>query len=139
MLSRRQEQLRTGMRWVMAVFYFTAGVIHLRSPEGFMPIVPNWVPMPMQVVLLTGVAEILGAIGLVIPRLRWLAGLMLALYAVAVFPANIKHALEGIALAGSQQGLGYHIPRLMFQPVLVWWSLFVGGVINWPFRAASRP
>jgi uncharacterized membrane protein len=138
MLSRRQEQLRTGMRWVMAVFYFTAGVIHLRSPQGFLPIVPEWVPYPLQVVLLTGVAEIMGAIGLMIPRLRWLAGLMLALYAVAVFPANIKHAMEGIALAGSQQGLGYHIPRLMLQPVLVWWALFAGKVINWPFRARDR-
>jgi uncharacterized membrane protein len=137
-LSRRTEQLRTGMRWVMALFYFTAGVIHLRSPAGFMPIVPDWVPFPLQVVLLTGVAEILGAIGLIIPRLRWLAGLMLALYAVAVFPANIKHALEGIALAGIQQEIGYHVPRLMFQPVLVWWALFVGRVINWPFRAAGR-
>jgi uncharacterized membrane protein len=133
-LSHRQEQLRTGMRWLMAAFYFTAGVIHIRSPGAFLPIVPDWVPMPLETVLLTGVAEIAGAIGLMIPRLRWWAGVMLAAYAVAVFPANIKHAVEGIALAGSEQGLGYHIPRLLFQPVLVWWALFAGKVINWPFR-----
>ncbi|MBC7522301.1 MAG: DoxX family protein [Sandarakinorhabdus sp.] len=123
------------MRWVMAVFYFTAGVVHIRSPGAFLPIVPDWVPMPLETVLLTGAAEIAGAIGLMVPRLRWLAGVMLAAYAVAVFPANIKHAVEGIALGGTQQGLGYHIPRLLFHPVLVWWALFAGKVINWPFRA----
>ena len=133
-LSRRQEQLRTGMRWLMAVFYFVAGVIHLKSPGSFLPIVPDWVPMPVQVVLLTGVAEIAGAIGLMIPRLRWLAGVGLAAYAVAVFPANIKHALDGIAVGGAQLGPGYHVPRLLFQPVLVWWALFAARVINWPFR-----
>jgi uncharacterized membrane protein len=134
-LDHRKEQLRTGMRWVMAVFYFTAGVVHIRTPGAFLPIVPDWVPMPQETVLLTGVAEIAGAVGLMVPRLRWWAGVMLAAYAVAVFPANIKHAMEGIALGGAQQGLGYHIPRLLFQPVLVWWALFAGKVINWPFRA----
>lgn len=122
------------MRWLMAVFYFTAGVIHLKSPEGFMPIVPDWVPFPREVVLFTGVCELAGAVALFVPRLRWWAGVMLAAYAVAVYPANIKHAMEGIALGGTQQGLGYHVPRLLFQPVLVWWALFVGAVVNWPFK-----
>lgn len=135
MLMRRQERLRRVMRWLMALFYFTAGVVHLRSPGSFLPIVPNWVPMPLQVVVFTGIAEIGGAVGLLIPRLRWVAGVMLAVYAIAVFPANIKHAVEGIALVGSRQGLGYHIPRLIFQPVLVWWALFAGCVITWPFRS----
>ncbi|MFZ4690636.1 MAG: DoxX family protein [Polymorphobacter sp.] len=133
-LGHRQEQLRTAMRWLMAVFYFTAGVIHLKSPEGFMPIVPDWVPFPREVVLFTGVCELAGAVALFVPRLRWWAGVMLAAYAVAVYPANIKHAMEGIALGGTQQGLGYHVPRLLFQPVLVWWALFVGAVVNWPFK-----
>lgn len=131
---RHREQVRTGLRWILAAVYFTVGVIHLRSPEAFLPIVPGWVPMPRTVVLLTGIAEILGAIGLLLPRLRWLAGVMLAAYAVAVFPANIKHALEGVRVGGEVLGWGYHGPRLAFQPVFVWWALFAASVIDWPFK-----
>ena len=133
-LRNGYEAMRTGMRWLMIVFYFGAGIVHIRSPQSFFPIVPDWVPFPSEVILLTGVAEIAGAIGLAVPSLRWWAGAGLAVYAVAVFPANIKHALDGIEIAGSHQGLGYHIPRLLFQPVLVWWALFAGAVTNWPFK-----
>lgn len=131
---KRREQVRTGLRWLLTLVYLTAGIIHLRSPGAFLPIVPNWVPMPEMVILVTGVCEILGAIGLMVPRLRWLAGVGLAAYAVAVFPANIKHAIEGVKIGGDTLGWGYHLPRLLFQPVFVWWALFAGGVVDWPFR-----
>ena len=133
-LGHRPEQLRTVMRVLMAIFYFVAGVVHLKSPGAFLPIVPDWVPFPRETVLFTGVCELAGAVALFVPRLRWWAGVMLAAYAVAVFPANIKHAMDGIALGGSQLGLSYHVPRLMMQPVLVWWALFAGRVVDWPFK-----
>lgn len=132
--QRRREQLRGGLRWLLAVIYFTVGVIHLRSPDAFLPIMPDWVPSPRNVVLATGVAEIAGAVGLIVPRLRWMAGVGLAAYAVAVFPANIKHAIEGVKIGGTALGWSYHGPRLAFQPVFVWWALFAGSVIDWPFR-----
>ncbi len=143
MIERRlqlREQWRTGLRWLLAVAYFTVGVVHIRSPQAFLPIVPDWVPYPMQTVLFTGVCEILGAIGLLLPnvRLRWWAGVMLAAYAVCVYPANIHHALDGIALGGTRLGWGYHAPRLAFQPVIVWWALFAGSVIDWPWRSRGR-
>lgn len=137
MSEKRREPLRTGLRWLLAVFYFTAGVIHLRSPGSFLPIVPDWVPYPREMVLFTGVCEILGAIGLMIPRLRWIAGMMLAAYAVAVYPANIKHALEGVTIGGTALGWGYHLPRLLFQPVFVWMALYAGKVIDWPWRRSE--
>ncbi|WP_310497073.1 DoxX family protein [Sandarakinorhabdus sp.] len=125
---------RTAARLVLAIIYGFVGYVHLRSPEGFLPIMPDFVPFPREVVLLTGVAEIFGAIGLLLPRLRRAAGWGLAAYAVCVFPANIKHAAEGIALGGTVMGWGYHVPRLMLQPVLVWWALFAGGITSWPVR-----
>ena len=70
-------------------------------------------------------------------RLRRLAGIMLALYAVCVFPANVKHAIDGIHLPPAPDSWWYHGPRLALQPVLVWWALFCSGVIDWPFRAKS--
>ena len=95
---------------------------------------PDWVPLPRAIVLATGLCEIVGSIALASPRLRRLAGIMLALYAVCVFPANIKHALEAIHLPPVPDSWLYHGPRLALQPVLVWWALFCAGVIDWPFR-----
>lgn len=120
-------------RAVLALAYFAVGVVHLNSPEGFLPIMPEWVPFPREVVLATGAAELAGAIGLMIPRLRRAAAWGLAAYAVCVFPANIKHALEGIELSGNVLGWGYHGPRLAVQPVIVWLALWAGGITDWPF------
>nr|WP_244406119.1 DoxX family protein [Methylocella silvestris] len=122
----------------MAAFYFAAGVLHLSYPARFLPIMPDFVPFPGAVVLATGACEIAGALGLMIPRLRRLAGIMLALYAIAVFPANLKHAFAGVRVEGLPDSWLYHGPRLVMQPVLVWWALFCSGVIDWPFRLPHK-
>jgi uncharacterized membrane protein len=130
------------MRWVMAAFYVLAGVLHLVSPDKFLLIVPAWVPLPYDTILVTGICEIAGGVALLFRRTMWLAGVMLALYAICVFPANIKHAMQGIQVPSLPDSWWYHAPRLAFQPVLVWWALFCAGVIDWPARRAvvsTRP
>jgi uncharacterized membrane protein len=134
----RDAQVRGTMRIVMAAFYFAAGVVHLVTPDAFLPIVPEWVPLPRETVLVTGVCEIVGSLALMTARLRRLAGVMLALYAVCVFPANIKHAVEAIHVPPVPDGWWYHAPRLALQPVLVWWALFCADVIDWPFGAKTK-
>ena len=90
--------------------------------------------MPALVILLTGLCEIAGAVGLLFKPLRKAAGIGLALYALCVFPANINHALQDLSGTHSGLPLWYHLPRLAFQPILVWAALFVGRVISWPFQ-----
>ncbi|MCU0891924.1 MAG: DoxX family protein [Sandarakinorhabdus sp.] len=128
---------RTIARLLLAVAYFAVGIVHLKSPEGFLPIMPDWVPAPRAVVIGTGLAEIAGAIGLMVPRLRRAAAWGLAAYAVCVFPANIKHAVEGVPVSGVTLGWAYHGPRLLAQPVIIWWALWAGGITDWPFRRAK--
>ncbi|WP_294104478.1 DoxX family protein [Sphingomonas sp.] len=130
-------QARAIARLVLAVAYFAVGIVHLKSPGGFVAITPDWVPYPREVILATGMCEIAGSVALLVPRLRWWAGVMLALYALCVFPANIKHAVDGIAVGGVVLGPWYHVPRLLFQPVIIWWALWAGAVIDWPFRRAG--
>ena len=55
-------------RAVLALASLIAGVAHLRSPGGFIAITPDWVPYPATVIWLTGIAEIAGPIGLMLPR-----------------------------------------------------------------------
>ncbi len=135
--SRLFDRSRLLSRWFVAAFYIGAGIVHLTSPDQFLPIVPDWVPFPREVVLITGVCEIIGGLALLTERMRRAAGVMLALYAVCVFPANIKHAFEGIVVPPVPDSWWYHGPRLALQPVLVWLALFSSGVIDWPF--GKRP
>lgn len=130
----RREPARRLARWTLALAYLIAGIAHLRSPTGFIAITPAWVPHPAHVVSLTGMAELAGACGLLIPQLRRLAGMALALYALCVWPANINHALNDIPLGGVHLGWWYHGPRLILQPVIIWWTLWASTVIDWPFR-----
>ena len=129
--------MRLFLRLLLAAIFFAAGVLHILRPAPFVSIVPDWVPIPKAVVIATGVCELFGAAGLMLPRVRRLAGIMLALYTVCVFPANIKHAIHDLT---GHTGLGwtYHGPRLLFQPVIVWWCLFASGAIDWPFGKAVR-
>ncbi len=81
---------RTIMRIAMAAFFTAGGIAHIMAPYPFIAITPDWVPFPRQVVFATGIVEIAGSIALLMPRLRWLAGVMLALYALCVWPANFS-------------------------------------------------
>lgn len=130
--------MRTMLRWLLALFYAAAGVIHLAWPGPFLSIMPPWVPAPDLVVALTGAAELAGAAGLLQPwslPLRRAAGWGLAAYALCVWPANFQHMLNDHG-----QHFAYHLPRLAFQPVLIWLALWVAGVTGWPFarRGAMR-
>lgn len=130
--------IKTVLRWVLAAFYFAAGVIHLVNPAPFLTIMPGWVPAPYAVVLFTGVAEILGAIGLVqpfSPRLRRAAAWGLALYALCVFPANINHFAIDMAKPDGGLGLAYHVPRMFAQPAIIWLALWLGDCL--PLRRRS--
>lgn len=116
------------LRWMLAVFYGLAGVIHLVRPEPFLMIMPPLVPAPEAVVLGTGIAEIAGAIGLIQPFARGLrrwAGVGLALYALCVWPANIHHFMLDMARPDSGLGLAYHVPRMFAQLLIIWLALWV--------------
>ena len=127
------ERFRLILKWLLAALYMLAGIAHVAWPAPFLTIMPTWVPMPELVIFVTGVCEIAGALGLLRPAIARSAGIGLALYAVAVFPANIKHAMMDMATDHPTLGLWYHIPRFALQPVLVWAALFASSVIDWPF------
>ncbi len=127
--------IRTALRWLLALFYGAAGYFHLANPAPFLTIMPPWVPAPELVVTLTGLAELAGAAGLIQPwslALRRAAGWGLAIYALCVWPANVQHLLNDLARPDGGLGLGYHVPRLAAQPLLIWLALWVSGATNWP-------
>ena len=124
------SRTRLAIRWAMIVLYVAAGILHLYIPAPFLQITPRWVPFPEAVVVLTGIVEMLGAIGLMLHSTRKAAGIGLALYSVCVFPANINHAMQDLTSADEGLGWWYHAPRLAVQPVLVWAALFCSSAMT---------
>lgn len=130
-----QNRVRAGF----FIFYAIAGVMHLAYPGPFLMITPQWVPYASLIIALTGLCEIAGALGLWHSRLRKLAGIALATYAVCVFPANAKHAIDSLRTVDPTiWSWMYHCIRLPLQPLLIWGALFAGGITSWPIRKKHR-
>ena len=123
-------------RWRMAALVFIflwfaiGGVAHFAFTEAEMRIVPDWVAWPRAAVLLTGVAELLGAAGLLLARTRRAAGWGLLLLTLAVTPANVQ------MLAHADQfpdvpvwALALRLPLQLVLMVLIVWG---SGI--WPQR-----
>jgi uncharacterized membrane protein len=104
----------------MSLFYMWAGIWHFVRPEMYARIVPPYLPAPLVLVYVSGVAELaLGAL-LWIPALKpWAAWGIIALL-IAVFPANIHMYQLGPAATGWPQWL--LIARLPLQAVLIAWA-----------------
>jgi uncharacterized membrane protein len=125
------------MRLALAAALWFFGTDHLLNIDRYLPMMPEFVPWPVEMVRFTGLCEIAGGVGLLVPRLRTLAGMMLAIYFVAVFPANIKNAVDGLSVDGLPTVSWYYWVRLLFQPIAIWWALYASEVIDWPRRRAA--
>jgi len=91
---------RKVLRAFLALVMLAAGVMHFASPHPFVQIMPAWIPASLHLALVyvSGVFEILGGAGLLIARVRTLAGGGLCALYLAVFPANINMAVNRIPM-----------------------------------------
>ncbi len=116
--------VRSGFRWLLAALMVLVGVLHFVVPEPLVEIMPSYLPWHFALVLISGGFEVLGGIGLLIPRTRVAAGWgLIALY-IAVFPANLWMATEGIQPEGLELSPTMAWARLPMQVVLIalaWW------------------
>ena len=108
---------RPWLRYGLALLFVGAGALHFMHPETYLRIMPPALPAPRLLVLLSGAAEVLGGLGLLLPATRrWATWGLLALL-VAVFPANVYMV---------QLAEQLHVPawtlwaRLPVQPLLMW-------------------
>jgi uncharacterized membrane protein len=110
------------LRAVLAAAMIGIGALHFLSPDGFVRIVPAALPAPLLLVYVSGAFEILGGAGLLVPRVRKLAGAGLVLLYVAVFPANINMAMNHIQLPGATLPTALLWARLPFQLLFIVWA-----------------
>jgi uncharacterized membrane protein len=83
-----------------AAFFLMAGYLHFVRVDAFAEIVPPFLPYPKMIVYITGVMEIIFAIGLLVPPIRRKVGVLLSLFLLAVLPANIYMAIADIPFNG---------------------------------------
>ena len=114
-------------RWLLAAGFVGAGVLHIVATDAYLAAMPPYVPAPRAMIWLSGVAEIAGGAGLLWPSaaVRRVAGWGLTLLLVAVYPANVHMALEGVG--GPAWALWARLP---LQGVLIAWALLVSGAVS---------
>jgi uncharacterized membrane protein len=107
---------------------FTASAHFNAMKADLLKMVPPWIRNPEIVVTLTGVCEILGAIGLLVPATRRVAAIALIVFFVAVFPANVRADREHVTLRGrAATPLRLRAPMQLLFIALTWWSGVLGG------------
>jgi uncharacterized membrane protein len=120
----RRRPVRTAARIAMGVAFVVAGIGHVATPTPFVQHLPSWVPERHALIYLTGLLEVVGGVALIALRAwRWPIGVLIALYLVAVFPANVYVAVAGVAVDGLPGGV-YPWLRLLLQPVFIAWTLW---------------
>ena len=121
---KRLSSWREAGRGALVIMFVFTGVSHFTTMKyDFAAMIPPPLPNDLWVIYLTGVLEIVGAIGLLIPRTRRLAGICLVLLLVALFPANVYAALNEIPLRGeAPTPLWLRTPMQLLFIGMVWWT-----------------
>lgn len=121
---------RTIGRWLLALAMIYAGLNHFLATQVYVGMMPGYLPWPLTLVYISGVAEMAGGVGVLIPALRKAAGWGLIALLVAVFPANVDAALHGMKINDLVVPQWVLWVRLPFQVVFiawVWWACALGG------------
>ena len=111
----------TFSRALLSLLFVAAGLNHFRSPTLYASIMPPYLPFPLALVYVSGLAEIAGGVGVAAPRTRRAAGWGLLALLLAVFPANVYMATDNVVPPGTQIPSILLWARLPLQFVLMFW------------------
>lgn len=104
----------------LAAFFINVGVDHFLNPEFYLNIMPDYLPLHLEAVYISGLFEIVGGVCVLIPRLRSAAGWGLVALLIVVYPANIHMALNPELFPEIALSLLY--TRLLFQFIFIYWA-----------------
>lgn len=108
-------------RLLLSALFVGSGLLHFIATDTYTAIVPDILPAPRTLVLISGVAEIAGGLGLLFAPTRRLAGWGLILLLLAVWPANFKMLFDGLRTQASWLELAVLVARIPLQVAIAWW------------------
>jgi uncharacterized membrane protein len=108
-------------RTLTGLTFVTAGLLHFRAPQVYERIMPPYLPLHRELVLLSGAFEVLGGLGMFPERTRRAAGIGLILLLIAAWPANVQMLLDARAAGKPCWWVTLLWLRLPMQPALMWW------------------
>jgi uncharacterized membrane protein len=120
----QKNLVKTIFRILLATFFIVAGIMHFRATSFFLKIMPPYIPFHLEMVYLSGVFEILGGVGVLIPQVRQWAGYGLIALLIAVFPANLYMATNNVQIDGifiPEVLLWLRLPLQLVLIAWVWW------------------
>jgi uncharacterized membrane protein len=108
----------------LAITFLFTGSTHFSDMKlDYAAMIPSPFPKSIWLIYLTGILEIAGAIGLLLPRVRVIAGICLIILLMALFPANINAALNNIPFRGQPPtALWLRTLIQIFFVAAIWWS-----------------
>ncbi len=107
-------------RILLGVLFVVAGVMHFVAPGRYVQIMPPMLPAPGALVYLSGLAEILGGVGIMVPGTRRLAAWGLVALLIAVWPANLYMAMVPERFPAVP--LWALWARVPVQVPMIWWA-----------------
>ncbi|MFO0664123.1 MAG: hypothetical protein U0174_09230 [Polyangiaceae bacterium] len=124
---RGESLAKRVLRVVCAVSMVSVGVLHFVKPDGFVRIVPAFLPAPLLLVYVSGFFEVCGGVGILMrPPIRAIAAYGLICLYIAVFPANINMAVHHIQLSeGGTMSPALMWARLPLQALFVAWAYWL--------------
>jgi uncharacterized membrane protein len=114
--------IKIGLRWLLTVFMVLGGLNHFLDPDPYVAMMPDALPAHLALVYISGVAEIAGGLGLILPQTRKLAAWGIVLLLLAIFPANINMAINDIPLDGRDLPTWALWGRLPLQALFIAWA-----------------
>jgi uncharacterized membrane protein len=108
----------------LSLFFIFTSIGHFIRTEEMAAMLPPSVPYRIELIYITGVLELLGAVGIWIPRLMRLTGLLLILMLIGLLPANVYSAINRVDFGGHGAGPAYLLVRIPFQLFVIWWTYF---------------
>lgn len=118
----------------MAVFIIFTGLSHFKFQKGMTMMIPDFIPARLFWVYFTGIIEIAAGIGLMIPSIRELTAILLIIFYVLVFLANINSSKKNINIFKADYtgpGMAYlYKERIPMQVILIAWTWYFGIYLN---------
>ena len=122
---RKESKVALSARIAMSVMLLFTSIGHFVFTKGMVLMMPDLIPYKKEIVYLTGIIEILAAIGLQIPRVRVLTAWLLILFFILLLPANINAAINQVDYEkGTFEGSGtsYLWFRIPLQILFIVWT-----------------